>query len=205
MCTATILLPMVYQPLESGKRIVDCFAHSALQGEGYNFARGRNYSSPCRYNYIKNSLRIYSCNGQGLVSLTFYVTKSKVVLTEFSMYLQTPCLHNENGFPSCNFLTRNGLHTLYVMNRKLLPPEYLLCTVCTEMITFEIPDRLKNVIVSAISKKLIPRRIPRCNCNQTVFPRKCYISRESIRLGIEKCKCNWNHQKINSRKQNSCM
>ena len=43
---------------------------------------------------------------------------------------------------------------------------------------------------------LIPLGIPRCNCNQRVFPRNCYISRESIRLGIKKCICNCNLQKI---------
>ena len=65
--------------------------------------------------------------------------------------------------------------------------------------------RLKNVIVSVIFAKLIRLGIPRCNCNQRVFPRNCYISRESLRLGVKKCNCNCNHQKINSRKQNSCM
>ena len=49
--------------------------------------------------------------------------------------------------------------------------------------------------------KWIPLEIPRCNCNQRAFPRNCYISRESIRLGIKKCNCNCNLQKINSRKQ----
>ena len=43
--------------------------------------------------------------------------------------------------------------------------------------------------------------IPRCNCNRRAFPRNCYISRESIRLGIKKCNFNCNLQKINSRKQ----
>ena len=50
-------------------------------------------------------------------------------------------------------------------------------------------------------ENLIPLGIPRCNSNQTVLPRNCYISRESIRLGIKKCNCKCNLQKINSRKQ----
>ena len=33
------------------------------------------------------------------------------------------------------------------------------------------------------------------------FPKKCYISRESIRLGIKRCNCICNLQKVNSRKQ----
>ena len=43
-------------------------------------------------------------------------------------------------------------------------------TVRTEMITIEIPDRLKNVVVSVIPAKLIPLGIPRCNCNQRFSP-----------------------------------
>ena len=74
-------------------------------------------------------------------------------------------------------------------------------TVRTKMITFKIPNRLKNVIVSVIFAKLIPLGIPRCNCNQRVFPRNCYISRKSIRLGIKRCNCNCNFQEINSPKQ----
>ena len=53
------------------------------------------------------------------------------------------------------------------------------------MITIQIPDRLKHVVGSVIFAKLIPLGSPRCNCNQTVFPRNCYISRKSIRLGIK--------------------
>ena len=60
--------------------------------------------------------------------------------------------------------------------------------------------RLENVIVSEIFAKLIPLGIPKCSCNPRVFPRNCYISRESVRLEIKKCNCNCNHQKINSRK-----
>ena len=76
-----------------------------------------------------------------------------------------------------------------------------LTTVRTEMITIKIPDRLKNVIVSAIFAQLVPLGIPKCNCNPRVFPRNCYISRELIRLGIKKCSCICNLPKINSRKQ----
>ena len=79
------------------------------------------------------------------------------------------------------------------------PPADRACTVRTEMITIQIPDRFKNEIVSVIFAKLIPLGIPRCNCNQRAFPRNCYISRESIRLGITKCNCNCNLQ--NSPKQ----
>ena len=46
-------------------------------------------------------------------------------------------------------------------------------------------SQIKNVIVSVTIAKLVPLGIPRCNCNQRVFPRSCYISRESIRLGIK--------------------
>ena len=34
-----------------------------------------------------------------------------------------------------------------------------------------------------------------------VFPRNCYISRESIRLGIKICNCKCNFQELNSPKQ----
>ena len=39
------------------------------------------------------------------------------------------------------------------------------------MITMYIPDRLKNVIVSVSTAKLIPLGFPRRNCNQRVSPR----------------------------------
>ena len=61
--------------------------------------------------------------------------------------------------------------------------------------------QIKNAIVSAISAKLIPLGILRCNRNQRVFPRNCYISRETIRLGIKNCNCDCNLQKNNSRKR----
>ena len=40
------------------------------------------------------------------------------------------------------------------------------------MITIQIPDRLKNVIVSVIFAKVIPLGVPRCNCNQRGFPQE---------------------------------
>ena len=58
--------------------------------------------------------------------------------------------------------------------------------------------KIKNVVVSAICATLIPLGIPRCNCNQRIFPRDWYISRESIRLGIKTCNCNCNLQKMNN-------
>ena len=61
--------------------------------------------------------------------------------------------------------------------------------------------QIKNVIVSVIFAKWIPLGIPNRNCNKRVFPRNCYIFRASIRLGIQKCICNCNHQEINPRKQ----
>ena len=75
-----------------------------------------------------------------------------------------------------------------------------LQSIRTEMTTIQIPDRFKNVIVTVIFAKWIPLGIPRCNCNEGVFPRNCYISRVSIWLGIKKCNCNCNLQQINSRK-----
>ena len=54
------------------------------------------------------------------------------------------------------------------------------------MITIWILDRLKTVIVSVILAKLIPLRIPSCNCNLRISPRNYYISRESIRPGIKR-------------------
>ena len=73
-------------------------------------------------------------------------------------------------------------------------------TVHTEMITIKIPDRLKNVIVSVIFAKWNPLGIPRCNCSPRVLPRNCYISRESIRLGIKKCNCNWESAKVSHKR-----
>ena len=61
---------------------------------------------------------------------------------------------------------------------------------CLQVTTY-IPDRLKTVTVSVTFAKLIllSLEIPRCNCTQRVFHRKCYNSGESIRLRITKCKC----------------
>ena len=61
--------------------------------------------------------------------------------------------------------------------------------------------QIENVIVSVIDVKVILLGIPRCNCNQRIFPRNYYISRESIRPGIKRWNCNCNFQEINSPKQ----
>ena len=61
--------------------------------------------------------------------------------------------------------------------------------------------QIENVIACLNFAKLIPLGIPRCNSNQRVFHKNCYIFRESIRLGIKKCNCNCNLKEIHSRKQ----
>ena len=60
-------------------------------------------------------------------------------------------------------------------------------------------------MVSEIFAKFIPLGIPRCNCNQRLFPRNCYISRESIRLGIKNAIVIVIFRKLIPENKNSCM
>ena len=56
----------------------------------------------------------------------------------------------------------------------------------SRMITMQVTDKLKGVIVSVIFAKAIPLGIPRCNCNQRGFPQEMsHLSGESIWQGIQ--------------------